>query len=272
MNPTEREAPTLLWRFHTVGSRSRSAALDTTDTTFIYALVDPRTQSIRYIGKANEPAIRLRHHLKERYKSRKCSWVQSLAKQGLAPQLLIIECVHVSQWQERERYWIAFYRAQDDQLLNDTDGGDGVHGMRHTAEARARIGAASRGNHYALGYRLTPEQCEHKSDALRGTVFTPERCKHISEAKRGHTCTEDVRAKISATLKGRTLTDAQREARHYRALTLEHRAAIGAGLRGKPKSDEHKQRLKDARKRWCAQRHDSHSLAGCTQQELPFSS
>lgn len=34
-------------------------------TTFIYCLRDPETQLIRYVGKANDPQIRLVRHLRE---------------------------------------------------------------------------------------------------------------------------------------------------------------------------------------------------------------
>ena len=49
-------------------------------TTFIYALKDPRTNIIRYIGKANEPYKRYKKHLNKcRDKNtHKRNWINSL--------------------------------------------------------------------------------------------------------------------------------------------------------------------------------------------------
>src|SRR5882762_544924 len=59
----------------------------------IYALVDPRTGEIRYIGKGFA-AKRYRDHLRDAEGDRrthKCCWIRELAKVALVPDLLILE-------------------------------------------------------------------------------------------------------------------------------------------------------------------------------------
>ena len=71
------------------------------ETTFIYALIDPRTGAIRYVGKADDPEYRLSQHLIDdgREKSYKASWIRSLRAQGLRPLIRIIDEVLGTEWQ-----------------------------------------------------------------------------------------------------------------------------------------------------------------------------
>ena len=50
---------------------SDTTTKNTTKTTFIYALYDPNTKMIRYIGKSNHPRIRYFHHIKDEHKTYK---------------------------------------------------------------------------------------------------------------------------------------------------------------------------------------------------------
>lgn len=51
----------------------------------IYALVDPRDDSIRYIGKTNSLKSRLSQHLKDKSNLNKYNWVQELKSLSLIP-------------------------------------------------------------------------------------------------------------------------------------------------------------------------------------------
>lgn len=81
-------------------------------TTFIYALVDPRTREIRYIGKSNDPKTRWQHHVwdSKREKCHRSHWIRSLLSQELEPILEIIDEVLDSEWQAAECAYVAFYR------------------------------------------------------------------------------------------------------------------------------------------------------------------
>lgn len=92
---------------------------------YIYGLKDPIKNKIRYIGKSDNPIQRYKHHLYSNYNNtKKECWIKSLKNKGLLPHLIIIEIVNKDSWQEREKYWIRFYKTKND-LVNGTDGGEG---------------------------------------------------------------------------------------------------------------------------------------------------
>ncbi len=88
----------------------------------IYALRHPVTNEIRYIGKANDSLKRLASHLREtRRKTPLYSWIESLRKQGLTPNVTVI--CQSKDWVSDEKRIIAEYR-NTHRLLNIADGGD----------------------------------------------------------------------------------------------------------------------------------------------------
>lgn len=104
---------------------------------FIYALIDPDTQDIRYVGKSIRPRDRLTNHLNEKSPCHRTHWLQSLRRRGLRPILRLLDVLPLSgNWQAAERDWIA--RAREAwPLVNSTDGGDGVVNL--PAESRERM-------------------------------------------------------------------------------------------------------------------------------------
>lgn len=152
----------------------------------IYALVDPHTGDIRYIGKtAHSPEKRLRGHMSEakrltgarHYKS---SWLRQLAGEGLVPLIEVIEEVEPEGANERERHWIAYHRRCGAPLTNVTDGGDGQSlGYRHCDEARATCGEASRRAWRDPNYRA------RVIEGLKAHNRSSEHRAKISENKRG---------------------------------------------------------------------------------------
>lgn len=179
------------------------------ETTFIYALVDPNTQQIRYIGKSDNPRRRMQDHMDDKRKTHRASWLKSLRDKGQKPILMIIEEVPFDIWQERERYWIAFYREQGLDLTNMADGGEGgylgkeIHergaakrrGRNHTEEHKRKIGEGSKGHPVSEATRARfAEMGRNKSEETR---------RKIGESSKGRTLSPEARAKISAKLKGR---------------------------------------------------------------------
>lgn len=172
---------------------------------FIYGLVDPRSQMIRYVGKANNVWQRLARHLEPRQLadgSHRANWLRSLVNQGLVPDVVILEEVDEDQWQERERAWIAHYRDAGFDLTNGTDGGDGVHNP--SVWARLRNGLARRGR------QMAEEQRTKISARLRGRSFTDEHRSNLSKAATGRQLGGAVRALLSERHRGH-----KRKARYY---------------------------------------------------------
>jgi NUMOD3 motif len=108
---------------------------------FIYALIDPETNEIRYIGKTTqEPSRRLLAHLRETCRCHRTHWINSLKSKGLRPGIIVLEMLHGAwPWQEAERFWIAHGRASGWPLTNNTSGGDGVPNLPPEARERMRL-------------------------------------------------------------------------------------------------------------------------------------
>jgi hypothetical protein len=95
--------------------------------TFIYALIDPNTGNIRYIGKSNNPVKRLSDHISgcKNSLTHKNNWINSLLKENKKPSLKIIDEVPINEWQMWEIFYIEKYRKEGFELTNLSDGGSG---------------------------------------------------------------------------------------------------------------------------------------------------
>lgn len=93
-------------------------------TAEIYALCHPLTQEVRYIGKANNSAKRLRSHLRD-MRTRDYPvyrWMRKLAASWLCPVVKVLETTE--DWREAEVRLIEQSRARGVRLLNVAAGGD----------------------------------------------------------------------------------------------------------------------------------------------------
>lgn len=73
---------------------------------YIYALHDPRTDEIRYIGGTKNPDSRVAQHMNSRGSSPKNRWFRELRSLGLEPILRVLEVADEATWRRREQYWI----------------------------------------------------------------------------------------------------------------------------------------------------------------------
>lgn len=131
----------------------------------IYALCDPITGEVRYIGKTiNQLHKRLSGHWRDKRKNYKTHWINSLKEQGLKPTIKLIEICEESNWEDRERYWIAFYRSINDRLTNWLEGGNGLpKGYKHSKETIEKIREAGKKpnkGHFKKGETQYPEKSE----------------------------------------------------------------------------------------------------------------
>jgi hypothetical protein len=94
----------------------------------IYSLDDPISGLPRYIGKSKNPKLRFLGHCgKTHYrKTHKNNWIASLKKRGLKPILSIVDEVPEDDWKYWEKYWIMQMRAWGFDLVNHTEGGEGL--------------------------------------------------------------------------------------------------------------------------------------------------
>ena len=77
---------------------------------FIYILIDPTTEQVRYVGKTTDTKLRLRRHINERYlhDSYKDRWLRKLLDNNLLPQIEIIDEVDKDNWVFWEQFYISY--------------------------------------------------------------------------------------------------------------------------------------------------------------------
>jgi hypothetical protein len=108
---------------------------DEIEYVYIYALIDPRDGEIRYIGKAKNLKKRLEKHISPpnlKVDNHKTNWIKLLKKLKLKPIIREIELVPLNVWEEKEKYWIKYYREQGCDLTNGTEGGEGAVGAKRS--------------------------------------------------------------------------------------------------------------------------------------------
>jgi hypothetical protein len=210
------------------------------ETTFIYALEDPRDSIPRYIGKSNDPDKRLRGHINEAARNtdkkrtdHKNNWIRSLLKDGIEPVVSILDEVPEAEWEFWETYYghlflswgfdMVFVRkylgigsaTRDMVLFNSTP-----KKKRIVSEAgKLKIKAAAKKRET----NPTPAmlECRRKFGArelgipscTKGKKFSMDTKKKMSDAKRGAKApwfgkhlTDETKAKLSAARLGKKAT------------------------------------------------------------------
>ena len=179
---------------------------------FIYALLDPITKQIRYIGKTDNLRERFYTHCHSFDKTHKSNWIKKLISEtGQLPLLRILERVEENEWAEREKYWIARAKAEGYSLTNLTIGGESVmDGRRHTSESRLKMRlAATRHFPNKLGAKLSPESCRRisvaklgKPSSLKGIPRLPETIEKMRVAMLGRNLSENTKEKLRISSMG----------------------------------------------------------------------
>lgn len=178
--------------------------------TCIYALADPNKPSeIRYIGKTRSKLRgRLFQHVNgvNRYACHRSAWIKSLLKEGRIPMIWPLEFIPEEIWQERERFWVKFFRPLG-LLTNHDDGGRGCHRMPPTKEeTRIKMSAARKGK------KWTPEVRERVMKIWSGNKRTQRQMDQFWEmirTRKPRVYTEEGRAKRRVSARNRPVTKRQ---------------------------------------------------------------
>lgn len=91
---------------------------------YIYALCDPETGEVRYIGSSEDPEGRLRQHMTPsqlREDTLKTRWLKSLKEQGRVPKLIILDEIRTFYFGAilaLEYQWIQEYSTSSANLTN----------------------------------------------------------------------------------------------------------------------------------------------------------
>lgn len=143
----------------------------------IYYLTCPLTNEIRYIGQTKfKLQKRLRSHIQEarRYikyginPTRKNYWIASLIRDNKENDIKIhlIENCDISEVDQKEIYWIGYYKSKSDKITNTAIGGRTSH---LSDESKKKIGLANKGEKNGMfGKRFTrsPEDKERTRLAM----------------------------------------------------------------------------------------------------------
>lgn len=232
------------------------------DKCIVYALVDPRDETVRYIGITSNPDRRKRQHLGEiaptggtHYRR----WQKKLRNLGLVPRWEVLEeDLTWDEARELEREWIASGREDGWPLTNITDGGGGA-GPEKMREIWAQRSEEERKSILASLHKAahSPETRAKVAETLRKQGFwdyDDERRAKCGNAMRGKTHTPEAKAKISASLKGRKKSP-EHVAKAAAAMkatknTPEWKKKIRASgvMKGRPRSEETRKKMSEGLK------------------------
>ena len=111
------------------------------ETTNIYILIDPITEQVRYVGKANNVSQRYHAHLNKarKHQIHKVNWIKGLKEKGLKPIVVAIYFVPIKEWHYFEKFWIVQFKTWGFDLINYTLGGDGCTFGNQTSFKKGNI-------------------------------------------------------------------------------------------------------------------------------------
>lgn len=208
----------------------------TSQTCGVYALIDPRTHAIRYVGQSSDTHRRFGDHKTTagRYPYPVSRWVNKIQRMGLPPVLQVLEVCSPEDLDMQERKWICILRESGVELLNCGEGGGSLRGWK----------------------RPYPMSMEQREKLRRANLGKPsptkgKKWKHPSPL-RGIPRTAEVKAKISASNRRRV----------RKPHVPSTRDAISAALKGRSKSPEHVKHNKEAQLRPEVQAKRKKSLSG----------
>lgn len=144
---------------------------------FIYKLIDPRTNLIRYVGQTTTSLKqRLKKHLSDsiRINTHVCLWIRNLINVNLEPVMECIEEVDNQYLDEREIYYIRIFRGLGFDLTNIMNGGRGKGAI--SEETKNKISQSLKGHIQSV------ETKEKRSKSIREANKNPQ----LKEKQREH--------------------------------------------------------------------------------------
>jgi group I intron endonuclease len=193
------------------------------------------TNGHRYIGSAVYIGQRWKHHLQQlRTNKHHSVYLQrafNLHGESAFVFRVLEECNVLDLISTEQKYLDAW---KPEYNISQTAGSP--LGVKHTAETKAKVGAASKGNKYALGLKHTDEWKQQNSERMKGN-------KHSLGVKQS----DETKKKKSLANIGKHLGSKPWLGKTHAEETKEK---IRLAQKGKPKSEEHKQKLREARRRF----------------------
>ena len=220
---------------------------------YIYALSDPRTQEIRYVGKTCDLKRRYWDHIGSRSKNHNGHWLRSLRALNLRPIMETLEEFddHDERWEESERFYIAYFRFLGMRLTNQESGG--VAGKLASEETKRRIAAAAKGRQFSdlakersLAARRSPEGRANMAAGKRGLRRSAEAIEKHRAKIIGHLVGEETRRLLSEANKGTKPSQSAIDASVRILMALppgELEKRLGDGFKGMNHTEESKAKI-----------------------------
>lgn len=145
---------------------------------FIYALLDPRTEEVRYVGKTTNPRRRLFEHLRKPANEHLAHWINALDQLGLIPNLEILDEVGDEDWADRERFWISRFV----NLVNISPGGMATPIHNPSLAEREALAARRRGCLVSDETREKLRQRALQNNPIRGKHLSVEHKARIAKS------------------------------------------------------------------------------------------
>jgi len=201
--------------------------------TKIYALQDENGK-IRYIGKTYKGlSKRLIEHLsvaRSGKKNHRCNWMRSVMTRGYIPAITLIGEIKGDGCRE-EAAWIKYFRDEGVNLVNATDGGEGVPGWKPSEEMREQFRITTTEHMKSPAARLK------SSIAHKNSPLVQAQCVRLKIINKGKQVSIKMRKRYSASNKNNPLV-------------LKHIAELAHAKIGKHHSEETLKKLRFARHEW----------------------
>lgn len=158
-------------------------------TAYIYALRDPVTHQMRYVGKTTNLKRRWHDHvhLRATDHSYRANWLRSLLAAGKRPKMMLLDTLSDhDDWELREQRWVRTLRAYDQPITNLAIGGEGNHrGSRLSPETIEKLRRSLIGHLVSQGTRQKLSLARKKNGNTRPGYRHSAETKHkISEARK----------------------------------------------------------------------------------------
>lgn len=214
----------------------------------IYSLSSSEDGVVRYIGQTTGRLDkRLSHHhydAKKLSTIHKSNWIRSVIERGF--EIVISPIEEGAIWGEAEIKWIKFYRDNGHDLVNTTDGGEGVVGYVRDAAWRKRRSDLVKG-------RASPNKGKKASDETRAKISAvqtgkklPEETKRkLSESLKGRPKSEETKAKMKAAQQARAEANRKPPPTEEELAAKAHQKFLNLSARSKGKKldDSHKNKI-----------------------------
>jgi hypothetical protein len=144
----------------------------------VYALLEPETGEVRYVGKSKHGLERPRQHRRaaHRERSHKATWIRALARKGQEPRILVLSHYETEDAAyAAEVEWIKLLRDCGVRLTNHNDGGRGGEGGKASDETRRKLSESRLGaKNHQHGKPQHPNNKAAVSAANKARKWTPE--------------------------------------------------------------------------------------------------